>query len=42
MTRTKDMWAEVHYPPTENQIKYNQIMLNYDIFDEIVASRRTI
>ncbi len=37
MTRTKDMWAEAHYPPTENQIKYNQIMLNYDIFDEIVA-----
>ena len=37
MTRTKEMWAEVYYPPTENQIKYNQIMLNYDTFDEIVA-----
>ncbi len=36
MTRTKDMWAEVNYPPTENQIKYNTMMLNYEIFDEIV------
>ena len=37
MTRTKDMWAEVNYPPTENQIKYNKMMLNYEIFDEIVS-----
>jgi len=37
MMRTKDMWAQVNYPPTENQIKYNKMMLNYEVFDEIVS-----
>jgi len=37
MERTKEMWAEIHYPPTENEIKYNKMILNYDQLDVIVT-----
>jgi len=36
MERTKDVWAQTHYPPTENEIKYNKMILDYNEFDVIV------
>ena len=36
MERTKEMWADIHYPPTENEIKYNKMILNYDQLGSIV------
>ena len=37
MERTKDMWAHYNYPPTDIQIQYNKIMIDYTTFDEIVS-----
>ena len=37
MERTKNMWAHYNYPPTDTQIQYNKIMLDYTTFDEIVS-----
>ena len=37
MERTKDVWAYYNYPPTDNQIQYNKIMIDYTTFDEIVS-----
>lgn len=37
MERTKDMWAHYNYPPTDTQIQYNKIMIDYTTFDEIVS-----
>ena len=37
MERTKDVWAYYNYPPTDNQIQYNTIMIDYTTFDEIVS-----
>ena len=31
------MWAHYNYPPTDTQIQYNKIMLDYTTFDEIVS-----
>ena len=36
MERTKELWAQQNYPPTENEIKYNEMMVNHDLFDVIV------
>tara|TARA_B100001939_G_C16395572_1_gene385975 strand:+ start:129 stop:509 length:381 start_codon:yes stop_codon:yes gene_type:complete len=37
MERTKDVWAYYNYPPTDNQIQYNKLMIDYTTFDEIVS-----
>ena len=36
MGRTREQWIQANYPLTDNQIKYNQMMLNYDYLDEII------
>ena len=39
MTRTKEIWAEVNYPPTEEQqLNYNKMLVDYDLFDEVVSA----
>ena len=43
MERTKDVWAHYNYPPTENQIQYNKLMIDYTTFGRSSAdiSRQT-
>ena len=37
--RTKEIWAEVNYPPTEEQqLNYNKMLVDYDLFDEVVSA----
>ena len=36
MGKAREQWIYSNYPLTDNQIKYNQMMLNYDYLDEII------
>ncbi len=39
MQRTKEIWAETRYPPTEEDyLKYNKMIVDYDLFDEVVEA----